>query len=394
MKKIIILGASRYSVKSIEAARKAGYYIVAIDREINAEGFKIADEFFVIDITNKIEILEIAKKIRASAIVPLNDYGVLTAAFVSSALGLNSISEEVAVLSTNKEAMRNRWIEKGLPCPKVEIGKTEKEIKSAILKIGIPCILKPAHGAASKGVIVIHHEKDIDDAIRFSLSFYQDKTTLVETFINATLEHSAEVLIHNGHAYVIAISDKIKTPLPYRVDKNVLYPTTLQNQKLIDINNIISDAVRALGINIGAAHIELASTENGFFLFELGARCGGGGTPEPIVHYSTGVNMFVELIRILAGDKPGNLTPVKKLCCNYHFITPPPGKIKSIKGYNEIMVIDELLDFEFFKTLGDYIPEVKTGVDRSGFAIVGGKNRQEVLKKGHLIEKMLEIEYE
>ena len=70
------------------------------------------------------------------------------------------------------------------------------------------------------------------------------------------------------------------------------------------LKQTIIDSVIALGIMNGAAHVELASTKSGFILFELGARCGGGGTPEPIVHYATGVNQFVELVRILAGDEP------------------------------------------------------------------------------------------
>jgi biotin carboxylase len=87
----------------------------------------------------------------------------------------------------------------------------------------------------------------------------------------------------------------------------------------------IKEAVRAIGIDFGAAHVELATTKDGFVLFELGARCGGGGTPEPIVPFVTGVDEFVETVRILSGDAPVNLKPKRNNGCSYHFITPKAG---------------------------------------------------------------------
>ncbi len=58
----------------------------------------------------------------------------------------------------------------------------------------------------------------------FHKDCFDQKATLIEEFIDGRHEHSAEVLVHEGVPYVIAISDKIKTPLPYRVDKAILIP--------------------------------------------------------------------------------------------------------------------------------------------------------------------------
>jgi biotin carboxylase len=396
MKKILILGASRYYIRSIEATRRAGYYVIAIDRSPESEGFKAADESYVCDIIDKEGVLQLAKKIGIDAIIPVNDYGVPTAAYVMQRLGIKYISEETAEAATNKEEMRKRWIKDGIPCPKVEVGNTVDEIRTAIEKVGLPCILKPAHGygGASRGVIVLRERTEIEEAIGFSMSFYADPSTLIESFVESIYEHSAEVLVYNGIPHVIAISDKIKTPLPYRVDKNVLYPSKMfETERINDLKKIISDAVRSIGINIGAAHVELATTQDGFVLFELGARCGGGGTPEPIVHYSTGVNEFVEQVRILAGDKPVNLIPDRTLGCSYHFITPRPGKIKAIRGIDEISKLSGVLDFEFFKKPGDEVSEVKVGTERAGFIITGAVNREEAYKIGCQAESMLDLSY-
>jgi len=395
-KKIIILGASRYYIKSIEAARKAGYYIIAVDRNPGSEGFKIADHYYVCDIIDKKGILKIAIENNISGIVPINDYGVPTASYVSTRMGLPGISEEAAQLATNKELMRKRWIRDGVPCPKVEVANSKDEIKTAIEKVGLPCILKPAHGigGASRGVVVIQKKAEIENSIDFSQKFYKDKATLVETFVEAEYEHSVEALIYNGKVYIIAISDKIKTPLPYRVDKNVLYPTVLNGKRLEQLKNVVENAILSLEIKIGAAHVELATIKEGFYLFELGARCGGGGTPEPIVPFVTGIEEFVEQVRILAGDHPHNLIPTKNMACNYHFITFMPGTIKSIKNIDFIKQIEGVLDAELFIKEGQIIPPVSIGTERSGFIIIGDSDRNKTLQMGSKLEKQIVVEYE
>jgi carbamoyl-phosphate synthase large subunit len=396
MKKVIILGASRYYSMSIESAKNAGYYIIALDRNPESAGFAVANEGVTCDISDKDSVLKVAIEKKIDAIVPLNDVGVFTAAYVAEKLNLSGISQQVALLSVNKEMMRNKWIETGIPCPKVFTATTREEFDKGIKYVGYPCIFKPAHGAggASRGVIAVNNETEVEAAIVFSQKFYDDKATLIETFIEAEYEHSAEVLIYKGKAEVIAISDKIKTPLPYRVDKNVLYPTKVSGQRLQNLKKTIVDSVLALGINNGAAHVELATTKNGFVLFELGARCGGGGTPEPIVHTSTGVNEFVELVRILAGDEPHNLIPTQNLGCNYHFLAPKPGKIKNVKGIEKINNLKGVLDFELFKKIGDEILPVTVGTERSGFIITTGKNADEAYEIGCKAEALIEIEYE
>lgn len=396
MKKVLILGASRYYIKSIEATKQAGYYVIAIDRNPKSAGFDYANESYVCDIIDKKGVLDIATKLNVNAIVPVNDYGVPCAAFVAKKLGIEYISEETAEVATNKEVMRKKWIEDHIPCPQIEIAYTIDGIRRAIKQIGLPCVLKPAHGygGASRGVIVITDEKQIDSAINFSISFYNDPTTLIESFIDSIYEHSAEVLVYKGAPYIIAISDKIKTQLPYRVDKNVLYPSKMfETERIHELKRIISNAVISSGINIGAAHVELATTKEGFVLFELGARCGGGGTPEPIVHYSTGVDEFVEQVRILAGDEPQNLIPNKNLGCNYHFIMPAPGKIKSIHGIEDIKNLGNILDFEFLKKEGDEICTVKVGTDRAGFIIATGETQLDAYNFGCYAENLLNITY-
>lgn len=394
-KTVLILGASRYYLRCIEAARRDGYKVLAVDRNPSSEGFSAADFSAPCDIVDKEGILALARKFSVDGIVPVNDYGVPTAAYVAGKLGLPGISEEAAFLSTDKAAMRNRWIGKGLPCPRLEIACTKEEITDAVGRIGLPCILKPAHGigGASRGVVVVRDKAELQNAIIFSQKFYENKEILIESFAEVEAEHSAEVLIWKNTPYVIAISDKIKSPLPYRVDKNVIYPTRIEGARLGQLKKIIIDAVAALDITTGAAHVELGTLSDGFVLFELGARCGGGGTPEPIVPYVTGVQEFVELVRICCGDEPRQLTPMYERGCNYHFIVLEPGRVKTITGLDGILQHPKVLDAEVFAVPGTDVVPVTVGTERSGFIIVGGETADEALSTGYALEEQLVVTY-
>ncbi len=394
-KKALILGASRYYRESIRSAKNAGYSIVVADRNYYPDTAAVADHFAVCDIVDKRGILEIARHQEIDGIVAVNDYGVPTAAYVAEQLKLPGISEKAAYCATNKKAMRAEWLKAGIPCPRVECWEQPSELYDAIVRIGFPCILKPAHGigGASRGVVVVRGIDEIEAAIQFSQSFYVDKAILVEEFIDGKSEHSAEVLIYRGVPHVIAISDKVKTPLPYRVDKAVLYPTAMTIAELDSAIDCIARSVTALGIHTGAAHVEGAMTDNGFVLFELGARCGGGGTPEPIVRHVTGVDEFVELVRILVGDQPKSLAPQANRGCSYHFLTPPAGTIEAVRGLAEIRSMQGILDFEFLKKPGDTIYPVRIGTERSGFVIAAAETRDEAYRLGVRAEELLQIDY-
>jgi biotin carboxylase len=396
-KKIMILGASRYYSMSIESVKRAGYFVIAVDKNPEADAFKISDAYVVCDTIDKDGVLKAAIEHKIDGIVSVNDYGVPTAAYVAKHMKLPGISEEAAFLSTDKEAMRAKWIKEGVPCPLVEKGTSLSEVSSAIKKVGFPCVLKPAHGigGGSRGVIVVHNEEEIANAVEHAQRYYENKELLIESFIQSEFEHSAECLVYGGKVYVLAVSDKVKIPLPYRVDTDVLYPSLVTGERLARLKEVVSQSVLSLGIDCGAAHVELATTKDGFCLFELGARCGGGGTPEPICTHVSGINQFLEQVKILVGDKDINLFPKSENPCNYHFIILKPGTIKSIRAdFESIRKNENVLDADLIAKAGQVINDVSTGPDRAGFIITKGKTIQEARETAKSMERFVTVDFE
>jgi biotin carboxylase len=392
-KLIMLLGGSLPYVRNIQAAQEAGLRVVVVDKQADAPGLKQADECVVLDIQDRQGVLDAALELNIDAIVPMNDFGVPTAAFVSSALGIPGIPESVAEAATKKAVMRRVWRNSGIPCPKVAHGTSKQEIVAAINEIGLPCILKPANGigGGSRGVIVVRTPEEVVEAILFSTSFYDDKTTLVEEFISSKSEHSIEILIESGTPKVIAIGDKVKGPLPYRVDLSVTYPSKLSGIELEAVQTSAISAVQAIGLKSGAAHVELAMTERGPILFELGARGGGGATSSVIVPYVTGVQFFIELIRNLLGESSFDLEPQTLGACAYHFFVAPLGIIESISGMDEVLKHPAVIDGGLFLKPGDLVSKLQVGSDRAGFLVVTGNTPDEALDLARDFESKIDF---
>ena len=391
----MILGASRYYVRSIISAKELGYKVLATDKNAEAEGFQYSDYHEAVDITDVEGSINVAKKYKIDGVVALNDFGVQTAAAIAEELNLVGISSRVAKCVTNKAWMRKRWEEAGIPSPRFRIVKNLEEAYDATSELKTwPLILKPAdsRGGASRGVTTINNKDGLRQAFEFAQSFYKDKTVIIEEFLYG-IEHSMETLTYKGQTYILAVSDKAKTPMPYRVDKSVIYPTELSGEKFKELQKVAKMAVQALGINVGAAHVELCTTKDGPKLFEVGARCGGGGTPDPIVPFISGVEMLKEIVRIKVGEKPENLKPLYTKGCVYRFITPRPGVVKKIEGIENINDLDGILDFGLFINEGDEIKKVRTGGDRSGFIIAGADTREAAIELADKAESKIKIEY-
>ena len=397
-KKLLVLGASRYYKKSIEAFRVYGYEVYAIDMNANSPGFRVSDGYSVIDIIDKEKAYNYAKKINIDGVIPLNDFGIQTAAYINEKLNLNGIRPHTAEIVTNKAKMRLAWKKNGAPIPNFFISDSISDSLKKISNLEFPLIVKPAdsRGGGSRGIKVVFDKNDFEEAFYFAQSFYEDKNVVVEECVKGS-EHSVEAIVINSKVYILAISEKVKTPYPYRVDKQVIYPATLTQEQKSIILNTVQKAVEGVGLENGVAHIELALTEKGPMLFEIGARPGGGATPQ-IVEDITGIEYLKLNAKIATGEKIIESELKPKFCKSaiYHFFIfkPTNSKIKKINGIDKIKKNEYIKDFELFIKENDVIGEVRTGKDRQGFAVIVSNNKAEAIKYADLIEKSIKFEFE
>jgi biotin carboxylase len=379
--RLLILGASRPYLRSIETACEIGCWVLALDRNPSAPGLKAADCGEVVDIVDMEGVLRAAKKHKIQGILALNDFGVPTAAKVANELGLPGLSIETSLISTSKELMRRAWQGQRFNpdyCVVKNLYEAEKAVKSLDR---FPLVFKPTNslGGGSRGVSKVDNFSQVEAALNFAQSFYATQEVIIEQCV-VGLEHSVETITVKGETHIIMISDKEKTLPPYCVDKSVIYPTVVTGALLENLKETVREAVRLVGIVEGVAHVELCTTDQGSYVFELGARCGGGGTPHPICPWVCGVEELVEAVRLALGQPPKNLEPKWERGCVYRFLTPPKhGTLMSVQGLEEIKKWPGILDIDITVSPGEKIRPVQSGHDRAGYIIAGAENRAQAI---------------
>lgn len=397
MKKILVLGGSSYNKESISSLVEIGLEVHVADANPNAGGFGLAAQDHVLEIDNHEQVLNLANTLNIDAIIPSNDFSVRSAASASSALGLRGISVRSALLSTDKTEMRKVWQEYGLPNPRFHVVNDFQNVKEAIRDLGFPVILKPAHGigGGSRGVIVVSREDELLESFAHATSFYENKTLLVEEFLQSISEHSVEVVVKNEEVNVLGVSEKVKYDPPFRVDKAVIYPANLDTIQMTQIQEIAELVCASFGISNGVAHIELGWTRRGPILFEAASRCGGGAIPSVILPYLTGINQFATYASILLNSKL-DIHPTKiDKSAGYYFIAPKPGIIKSVEFLHNFESDIRILDYDLSAIReGKEINPVKFGSDRSGYFVLSGESNKSILKYGEVLENAILIQYE
>jgi biotin carboxylase len=375
-KRLLILGGNRYNRDCIRSARSAGFFTLVADRNPASPGFVEADAGLSVDI---LDVDGLARAIEShggvDGIVSLAEVGVRVAAELSERLDLPTIGVEAAARATSKAAMREAWRPLGKRSVDFAVVASPESCLAAVRRLGaFPLIIKPDRSfGGSRGVSRIDSAAEVPAAFEFARAAGLPGTrVIVETCLTGT-EHSCEVLIHEGQTSLLCIGRKIKSPPPYRVDTSVLYPSAFTREEESAIGRMCDDAIHALGLRTGVAHVEFVQTAKGPVLMELGARCGGGHTPQLARHVS-GVDEFVEVCRLACGLPPQRFFPLHRKGGEYRFIVFPPGEIHEVRIARDVRERAGVHDVDVTIPLPARIEGLRTTSDRAGFAVVFGED--------------------
>ena len=393
--RVAILGASRYNVPALAAVREAGFFVLAIDGNPQAPGLAAADAFAVADIRDADALREaILSSGGVDGIVTLGEAAVRSSVRVCSDLGLPTISAEAALNATSKIRMRRCWDAIAqFSVPWRHVLDEQQALEAADAVGGFPVVVKPdrTHGG-SRGVTRADDREQLIRAYHFARSSGFSEDVIVEKFIDSESEHSTEVLIHDGAVSMLCIGQKIKTHAPYRVDLSVRYPSMLDRRQEALVADMCRQAVMAIGLTRGVAHIELAWSHDGPRLLELGARCGGGHTPL-LARHSSGVDELAEVCRIACGRPPELFQPIHRRGAEYRFLAFPAGIIEEAIVPAEVLAHPHVVDAAILGAPGSEVREVRTGADRAGFVVTTGENLEEAVRAADWASARVAIRY-
>lgn len=402
MKKLLLLGGSRYLIPIIECCHKLGVYTITCDYLPNNIAHTYSDEYHNISIIDKEKILELASNLDIDGIMSFAcDPGVVTAAYVAERLNLPfQCSYEAAKILQNKGLFRKFLIDNKFNCPHA---KSYEDINDALNDKNYftwPVIVKPVDSAGSKGVTRVDDVKDLPDAIRIALSEAHNDSFIIEDFLTFKGYHSsADCFSVDGELLFCTFSDQLfdkKAENPY-TPATIIWPATMEQSAQQYLTDEIQRLIELLNMKTGIYNIETCVGSDGKpYIMEVSPR-GGGCKIAEIQKLATNTDLIEAEVKKAIGEKIENIDAPKydSVWCEFviHDSTDRTGKFNGLTIDSNIRnKYIKLIDLSTKK--GDLV-EPFTGANKAlGDMFLRFDSREELEKIMQEQEKWLKIELE
>ncbi len=378
MRKVLLLAAGNPLHRHIDRLRQEGYFVVAVDRDREAEGAVHADVFVSASVEDVDAVTEAAKANRVDVIIAATEAGMRAAASASRDLGLPGLPIETVHAATDKGEMRRRWAAAGLRQPRFDVAATAEEARNIIAGIGRPFVVKPTRSWASKGVSVVMTEPEIGIALADAFAVHGGPV-IVEEFVPGRLL-SAEGFVSDDTAEVTAIADvEIQDNDRHRVNMALNFPGNFEKQETAEATGLLQRAALALGLRRTPFHAECKVGPHGVELIEMAARGGGGQIFTVLYEPMTGISGIVRQVRLLLDEPVEALPsgPIRGGCSK--FLSAPEGILERVEGVEEASRMPGVVDLGIVIAPGQPGGLVTHANARHGYICTIGPNRDEAL---------------
>lgn len=377
--RLLIIGASVLQLPAILKAKEMGFYVGVADYNPDAVGIPYADEYFNVSTIDVDGVTETAGKFAPKGIVTLaTDMPMRSIAAANKACGLTGISFETAVKATDKAEMIRAFEEHGVEHPWFFTAGNRDEFDNIVGKVTFPCIIKPTDNAGSRGVVLAHDASELIAAYEYSHNESRGGAVIVEEYLQGP-EFSVEVMVVGGEPHVLQITDKLTTGAPHFVEMGHSQPSRQSRENQEALSDLAVRACKAVGINVGPAHVEMILTKNGPKMVELGARMGGDCITTHLVPLSTGIDMVRATIDTACGKVPDIQQKFSKGSAIRYFRTSA-GLLRSVEGIEDAKRIPGVREVTVVKETGTEITDIGSSVDRVGFVIAQADTAEEAVK--------------
>lgn len=388
----VSIGAGLNQLPLITEAKKSGFNTIAVDQDISAPGFKIAD----IRIQESIySFEEIERHLTGLMLIDGEIKGVLarsfgnaikTAAYLNSKLKIPHIPFERTDDFINKLIMKNVFSTNGIKTPRL-INFNSKKADDHDIKV-TPLIVKPVTGHAKDGVKTIISKKELKAEIKKPK--YKSGEILIEEMVTGD-EIIAAGIVAGGTYYLIEITDKITGPLSSFFDRIHSSPS-----KYIDYSGEIKKTgqkvAEAFGIITSPLIMEfIISSTKEIFLIEAVPEFGGEYIADLLIPGKSRYNFFRQAVKSI---------------CRMDFKPPPSLKtrpgfvIRYIPGREGRLVscntekasrISGITAINLLKKTGSLLQNPVTNHDRIAVITAKASTLEKALKTAEQAEEAMEI---
>lgn len=306
MKKLMILGGSRYILPVIKAAKQLGIYTITADYLPDNVAHKFSDEYVNVSIIDKEKTLEAAKKCDIDGIMSFAcDPGVITAAYIAEQMNLPNVGpyESVSILQ-NKRKFREFLSKNGFTVPTAKGYKNVNDALKDIEMFHWPVVVKPTDSAGSKGVARVDNPKDLKQSIQYALSHSHSDEFIIEDFIMQNgYSSDTDSFSINGELKFVSFNCQYFDPKaknPY-TPAAYSWPSSITSDHQEELKNEIHRLLKLLKMRTAIYNIETREgTDGKAYIMELSPR-GGGNRLSECLRYATGVDLITNMVKYSVG---------------------------------------------------------------------------------------------
>jgi biotin carboxylase len=374
-KRLLVLGAGPAQLGLLGAAREQGLFVIALDRDPTAPGFRYADRRAIISTEDEHGIERLASAERVEGIIaPGIDWPVGIAARVAERLGLpHPIDASVANRAVSKQKQREALAEAKVPQPSWHIVSEPEE------GLPVPSVVKAPDRQGQKGLTLVRSEDELPAAIGRALEESRSGVAIIEELVDGP-EVTVNAFSLRGEFHPLTVTDRLTAEPPaFGVALAHVWPSEAGGKAAA----VAEAAVSALGIENGPSYTQLRIGPDGPQVIEVAARLGGGHDAE-LAKLALGVDLNGLALYAALGEPiwSAALQPTPEVGgAVARFLVPPEGVLEKVEGADEARAFEGVQDVRIYREPGHAFGRFRRGADRAGAVLAIGDSREEALER-------------
>lgn len=306
MKKLMILGGTRYAVPVIEAAHKLGLYVITCDYLPDNIAHKYSDKYCNVSIIDKEATLKVAKEQKIDGIMSFAcDPGVVTAAYIAENMRLPfQGSYKSTEILQDKGLFREFLTQNGFNVPHAKRYTNKLAPFDDIDFFNWPVIVKPVDSAGSKGVTKVDKPDKLAEAIDIAVDGSHNGVFIIEDFIEFKGFHSsADPFTVDGEIKFVSYSDQLfdkDAENPY-TPAYIIWPSSMEKGNQDYLTEETQRLMNLLEMRTGIYNIETCVGSDGKpYIMEVSPR-GGGCKIAELQRMAYGIDLIEAEVRKAVG---------------------------------------------------------------------------------------------
>ncbi len=368
-KVLLVMGGFAQLCDIVEDAKKKGIYVIVTDYLQNSPAKKIADESYMISITDVDGVVELCQKRSVNGVMNYCiDPGQQPYQQICEKLGLPCYgTQEQFEIMTNKDKFKVECVKNGIAViPGYHLNPKSTKVETASLRF--PIVVKPADNRASKGLTICSRDSDVPNAVNKALSHSKRGEVIVEEFVNGQ-EVVIKYFVCDSEIYLTSMADLYTC---YTKDGKRAYigtqifPSKYYQMYKKTTDKKVRNMIKNIGIQNGPLSFDGFVDGDKFRFFDPSFRM-GGAQDWRIVAAISGVNISELLTNFALTGKMGNCDEVRlvdnkfaeKSAAMLYFLVRE-GKIGKIMGMSDVHKVNSVIGYHMSHIEGDVVSQSGT----------------------------------